>query len=54
MTRKELELLFCSLEVYFKMELESDKLDLKDKLELINRISKLKMKIYQKLMRTIH
>ena len=51
MTKKELELLFNALEVYYEMESESDALNFKDKAELMYRISKLKLKIYQKLMR---
>jgi hypothetical protein len=49
MTRKELELMICALEMYYEMELNSDALDLKDKSDLIHRISELRLKVYKKL-----
>jgi len=49
MTKKELELMICALEVYYKMECESDALDLKDKSKLTNRIDDLRLKVYKKL-----
>ena len=49
MTKKELEITICALEMYYKMQSKSDELDLKDKVELIDCISKLKLKVYKEL-----
>jgi hypothetical protein len=49
MTKKELEIMICALEMYYKMQSKSDELDLKDKVELIDCISKLKLKVYKEL-----
>ena len=45
MTKKELEIIYNALTIYYENESESDALDLKDKSELIHRISKLQLKV---------
>jgi len=49
MTKKELEITICALEMYYKMECKSNVLDIEDKVELIDLISKLKLKVYKEL-----
>ena len=45
MTNKELEIIYDALTIYYENESESDALDLKEKAELMYRISKLRLKI---------
>ncbi len=45
MTKKELELIYDALQVYYEMENESDALDLKDKSKLLNYITKVQLKV---------
>jgi hypothetical protein len=45
MTQKELEIIYDALTIYYENESESDALDLKDKSELMYRISKLRLKV---------
>jgi hypothetical protein len=45
LTEDELDIIYDSLIIYYDNESESDALDLKDKAELMHRISKLRLKV---------